>query len=208
MTSLVASRLASHFGLYHFSVREHILSLAKSVESDPVGAYKAGSLGWLHPEALARYVNEDRIHEIPGKLLVGLVRKKIDALVAEGHRRFVMTDHPESIDAFTRFLGLQGERGISDVKCVVWLHDLTQASVISNDRKLAMKYFRATNREISVQVDGRSGDEVYGDLMRAFYQRVLAAGGGFLEEKGDEAMDADVEKEEIEGPKRVDFVRT
>lgn len=90
LTKQVADRLAFHFGFFHFSVQEYIRSLARTLttgtDAEKEEILKNEVLGDLHPEALLRHVNQDRIEQIPAKILVGILRKRIDLLVAQGHR--------------------------------------------------------------------------------------------------------------------------
>lgn len=82
LTATIAHRLAAHFKFCHLDLRAHILSLA----INPQKAFQEGWLVNLFHENFARFVSEDRICEIPGRFLVEIIKKKIDALVAEGHR--------------------------------------------------------------------------------------------------------------------------
>lgn len=63
-----------------------MLSLAVDCSEYHFQAYEAGWLGFMHPDALMKYVGEDRIADIPCGFIFEIVKKKIDALVSQGHR--------------------------------------------------------------------------------------------------------------------------
>jgi hypothetical protein len=133
--------------------------------------------------------------DIPGKFLVEIVKRKIDALVAEGHRKFVMTDYPEITDSIVRFLGLKGANGISGFACVIWLHK--PVPKIPQDRQEAYDHFRILRRAVLVElVEGTDADKVYGLLMKEFYRRYVVAAGqqkkeGVIEMSDDEMLEPD-----------------
>lgn len=133
--------------------------------------------------------------DIPGRFLVEIVKRKIDALVAEGHRKFVMTDYPEITDAIVRFLGLKGANGISGLACVIWLHKPVRK--IPQDRQEAYDHFRILRRAVLVELgEATDADEVYGLLMKEFYRRYVVAAGeqkkeGVIEMSDDEMLEPD-----------------